>query len=201
MKEFYMDEPKAPPRPDPTPAPDYGKVHLGIEMDRARWTLPPASIVGIALLIVAVAVGAITWFGRYKPLAAATIDQVFAVEQSDKSSVLVTVQVTVRNTGTKAMFIRNLKGELKADGKTLTDDPASGVDYERYFQAYPALREHATAPLLPETRIPAGGEVKGTLMFGFGVSKEAFDKHELLSVTVEPYDHRPIMITDKPQPQ
>src|SRR5258708_3974275 len=137
--------------------------HIGEEMDRAKWTLPPVHIFLIALLMVIIAVGAVTWLNRYQPPATATIDQVFAVEQNDKSGVLVTVQITVRNTTGKAWFIHTLKGELKADSKTMTDDaPVAAVDFDRYFQAYPDLRQHATEALRAETRIAPGAEVHGT---------------------------------------
>jgi hypothetical protein len=192
-----MAEPEA--KPSAVPEHDF---HIGEEMDKAKWTLPPIHIVLIALLLVMIVVGVLAWINRYKPPAAASIDQVFAVEQNDKSGVLVAVQITLRNTASKSWFIHTLKGELKADGKTLTDDaPVAAVDFDRYFQAYPALREHATEPLKAETRITPGAEVRGTVLFGFPVSKDAFDKRESLSVTVEPYDSRPMVLSEKPQPK
>ena len=190
-----MAEPEAPQKTGP----GY-EIHIGEEMDRAKWTLPPVQPVLFALLLVIVVVGVVAWINRYQPPASASIDQVFAVEQNDKSGVLVTVQVTLHNTASKAWFIHTLKGEMKADGKTLTDDaPVSAVDFDRYFQAYPDLRQHATEPLKVETRIAPGGEVHGTLLFGFSVTKDAFDKRESLSVILEPYDQRPIVIPEKPQ--
>ncbi len=176
------------------PEPDAGHIPMSEEMDRAKWTLPPPKIVGIALLIVAIVVTAVSWLARAKPGALGSIDQIFAVEQPDKNSVLVAVQFTVKNVEKKPLWIRNLKARLKTD-QEFNDEAASAVDFERYFQAYPELRQHASEAMKAETRIEPGAQQSGTIIVGFPVPKEAFERRKSFSVILEAYDRRPLVIT------
>src|ERR1051326_7106362 len=218
MPRLYLKED---PMPDPLPDPqapqpsqravarksapppkdiDYGNVPLSEEMDKAKWQLPPAQIVGVGVAIVVIVGLIVGWIFRYQPVASGQLRDVFAVETTDHSSVLATVIGAVRNDFDKSIFIKNLKGTLTtADGKTYDDTPASAIDYERYFQAFPDLRSHAIEALKPETKIIPGQQASGTLVFGFPVTKEQFDGRKNLEITVEPYDRRAIVISEKPQ--
>lgn len=197
-------QPAAPKPAGPKPAApkdekiEYGFLPMAEEMDSAKWKLPPLTIllVGVGIVIV---VGLIFgWFFRYEPVASGQMRDVFCVEMADQANVLCTVQITVRNDLTKPLYVHTLKGTLQtADGKSYEDDPASEVDYERYFQAFPALREHANAALKPETKIVAGQQVFGTLVFGFPVPKSQVDSRTNLLVTVQPYDNRAIVVAEK----
>ena len=179
---------------------DYGNVPLSEEMDKAKWQLPPAQIVGVGVAIVLIVGLIVGWIFRYQPVASGQVRDVFAVETSDHASVLATVMVSVRNDFEKSIFIKNMKGTLTtADGKTYDDIPASEVDYDRYFQAFPDLRQHAIEALKPETKIVPGQQASGTLVFGFPVTKAQFDSRKNLEITVEPYDRRAIVISEKPQ--
>jgi hypothetical protein len=193
-------QPAAAPKPVQPPKDiDYGNVPLSEEMDKAKWQLPPAQIVGVGVAVVVIAALIFAWIFRYQPVASGQLRDVFAVETTDHSSVLATVLVSVRNDFEKSIFIKNLKGTLTtADGKTYEDIPASEVDYERYFQAFPDLRAHAIEALKPETKIVPGQQASGTLVFGFPVTKEQFDSRKNLEITIEPYDRRAIVISEKP---
>jgi hypothetical protein len=69
------------------------------------------------------------------------------------------------------------------------------VDLDRYFQAFPALKESAEPPLSPETKMLPGSEQRGTIIVSFKVTKEAFDQRKSLSVSVQPYDQQlPVVI-------
>jgi hypothetical protein len=93
------------------------------------------------------------------------------------------------------MWIHNMKATLKTeDSQEFSDDAAAPVDFERYFQAFPALKARAIAPLTVETKIPPGAEAKGTIMVSFPIALEAFNKRKALSVTIQPYDQRAIEI-------
>lgn len=194
-----MDEPPRPPSvPTPPPAPpDAGHIPFTEEFDRAKWTLPPLPILGVGLAIFALALVVVMWFGRYQPAVSGTVSDVFAVEQVGGEAVLLTAQVTVRNDTDKALFIKQIKGELRADNRTLADDAAATSDFERYFTGYPDLRPHATAPLKNETRIAPHQQVSGTVVFGFPVTKQQFDARQELKVIVVPYDRREVPISEK----
>ena len=188
----------AAPAPPLTPAPAGPPIipSLGEEFDRARWTIPPGRILAIAIAIVAVALAVVAFLNRAKPVGAGSIDQVSAAELGDKASVLVAVNVTVRNLTEKSLFIHEVTSTLTtADGKSLSDDAASPVDFPRYFQAYPELGQHAAAPLQVESKIVPGGELKGSVVVSFAVSLADFNRRKSLSVTIVPYDRRPIVLT------
>ena len=192
--------PPAPaPPPKPAPAPNAGHVPMSEEFDRAKWTLPPAKPVLIVLGVMAVIVGIYAWVGRPKPLDSGEIVSVFAIQQPDQKSVLVEVQLNLRNLGEKPMRIRTIQAELTVPGQTdpLKDEAASAVDFERYFQAFPELKEHAGAPLPVETDIAPGAQQQGMVMFGFPVTKEVFDQRQQLSIRLALHD-RPSLVIPPP---
>ena len=83
-----------PVRPSGQITTEAGHTPLTEEFDRAKWTLPPASMFFIALGIVAVVVAAIAFLGRAKPVASGSINDVGVVQVSD-NSVLAVVQFTM----------------------------------------------------------------------------------------------------------
>jgi hypothetical protein len=181
-----------------TPAPAGPPIipSLGEEFDRAKWTIPPGKILAIAIVIVAVALAVVSFLNRARPVGTGSIDHVASAELGDKASVLVAINVTLRNVTEKPLFIHEIKSTVvTADGKTLSDDAASPVDFPRYFQAYPALAQNAIAPLQVESKIMPGGEIKGTVVVSFPVSEADFEKRKSISVSVSPYDRRPVVLT------
>jgi hypothetical protein len=106
-----------------------------------------------------------------------------------QDTILAAVTLTLRNTGKKPLWIKTLKARLTtADDKIFDDEAASAVDFDRYFQAFPVLKESSEPPLPPETKLLAGTEQKGTIIVSFKVTKETFDQRKALTVTIQPYD-------------
>jgi len=182
------------PRPPAAPQP-YDIPTLGEEFDRARWTLPPAQIVAIAIAGVAIVVAIVMYVARYKPVSAGSLGDVASVELADHNSVLVAVNVTVRNIGQKPLWIHEISAGVDTDKGKFTDTAASAVDFDRYYQAYPMLKQHALPALMPEMKLAPGGEKSGTVIVSFPVNEDTFNKRKSLSVTVEPYDQRPLVLT------
>ncbi|HSB76175.1 MAG TPA: hypothetical protein VLC12_11025 [Terriglobales bacterium] len=182
------------PRPPAAPQP-YDIPTLGEEFDRPKWTLPPAQIVAIALAGVAIVVAIVMYAARYKPVSAGSVGDVASVELADHNSVLVAINVTVRNIGQKPLWIHELSAGVDTDKGKFTDHAASAVDFDRYFQAYPPLKERALPALMPEMKIAPGGEQKGTIIVSFPVNQDTFNKRKSLSVTVLPYDQRALELT------
>ena len=56
---------------------------------------------------------------------------------------MVAVNITLHNSGEKSLWIHDIKAKITTDGGEFTDEAASAVDFDRYFQAFPALKEHA----------------------------------------------------------
>lgn len=183
--------PETPAQP-PMHAPD-----LSEEYDRARWTLPPARIFFIGLILVGVVGALLLFVEKPRPPAGGVIGEIAAVEVPGQKSamVLVLVNVHIASSQKTSFQIKEIHARLTTNDGEWTDEAASPSDFERYFQAYPELGRHALTPLPVETRILSGGEVEGTLVFSFPVSKASFDTRKALTVSLEPYDMHAIVLT------
>lgn len=165
------------------------EFNIGEEFGTARRTLPPAGIVVICIAAVAVIVGIFAFKERAKPQGAGAINFVAEAEVPQQNIILVAITLTLRNTAQRPLWIHTLKAQLTtADGETHEDEALSVVDLDRYFQAFPALKESAEPPLSPETKMLPGSEQRGTIIVSFKVTKEAFDQRKSLRVSVQPYD-------------
>ncbi len=173
-------------QPTAQPATEF---HIGDEFGTAKRNLPPAGIVLICIAAVAAIVGIYAFKERPKPQGAGAINFVVAAEVPGQDMILAAITMTLRNTTEKPLWIKTLQAQLTtADDKTFDDKAASAVDLDRYYQAFPALKESSEPPLSPETKLPAGGEQRGTIIVSFKVTKEAFDQRKALTVTIQPYD-------------
>jgi hypothetical protein len=194
--------PPPPPSSSPTvagkrPALDLGPgVGINVTQDMAtpERKLPPAKT--LLIVIAALFVALVIWgfLGRAKPQGAGAIDNIAAVEVPNQNSMLVALTVTVHNSGQKPLWIHTIQGKLKTASNEYSDDAASAVDFDRYFQAFPALKQNAQSALLPETKILPGNEAHGTVIVSFPVTQDEFDKRQSISVVVQPYD-QPLPVT------
>jgi hypothetical protein len=183
--------------PKPGPGFDAGHVPITEEFDSARRTLPPVAPLAVALVVVVVFVAGVAYIFRSKPIAQGHVDQAFAMQQQDNPYSMVLMQVTLRNVGDTMLYIKEVKATITTDKGESSDDAASAVDYARYLQAFPDLQAYATEPLRVETKIPPGGEAKGSVMAAFPITKEEFYARKDLSVTIIPYDQKPIELREK----
>ena len=203
--------PAGAPGPDPNLTADAGtepEAHAGMdlgpgpginiaeEFGTAKRNLPPAKIVGIVLAVAAIVIGTVAFLDRAKPQGGGSIDNIAAVEVPNQNLVLVAVNVTVHNSGEKSLWIHDIKSTIKTDSGELSDVAASALDFDRYFQAFPTLKEHALPAIPPETKIPPGGQAQGTIVVSFPVTQDGFDKRKSLSVVIQPYDQPlPLVLT------
>jgi hypothetical protein len=185
-----------PPAKPPTPTYSAGHVPITEEFDSAKRTLPPAAPVAIALVLVAVVVGIIAYTERAKPVAQGGIDDAYFSQPANMPSPMILLDVTLRNVGSKTLYIKNIKAGAKTDQGDQSDDAASASDYDRYLQAYPDLKGHQQ-PLVVEMKIQPGAEQKGSVMVSLPITKEQFDARKDLTVTIEPYDQNPIVLHEK----
>jgi len=199
------DETPKPAASNPTPATpkppglDIGPgVGINVTQDMAtpERSLPPAKIVLIALAGLAVVLAIYGFVGRAKPQGAGAIDNIAAVEIPNQNAMLVALTVTLHNSGEKPLWIHNIEGKLKTASDEYSDDAASAVDFDRYFQAFPALKQNSQAALMPETKILPGNEAHGTVIVSFPVTQSVFDQRKSISVVVHPYDQPlPVVLT------
>ena len=134
---------------------------------------------------------------RAKPQAYGSLDNVAAVAIPDQSSTMVALTFTIHNTSDKILYVHTIESKLKsASGEDSTADAVSAVDFDRYFQAFPALKQNAQSALMPETKILPGNEAHGTVIVSFPVNQDDFNKRQSLSVEIQPYDQPlPVVLT------
>lgn len=188
----------------PTPQPakpglDLGPgvgIHVTEDMATPERKLPPAKLVAIVLGVLLVVLAIYGFVGRAKPQGAGSIDNLAVVEIPNQNSVLVAVTVTLHNSGEKPLWIHTIQGKLKTASNEYSDDAASAVDFDRYFQAFPALKQNSLPALMPETKIMPGNEARGSVIVSFPVVQADFDKRQSLSVSIQPYDQPlPVVLT------
>lgn len=185
---------ETPAAPPSAPITDF---HIGEEFGTAKRNLPPARIVAICVVGIAILVGIIAFVERAKPQGAGSINNVAAAEVPDQNMVLAAITFTLHNTAEKSLWVRSLKAQLAtADGQSYESQAASAVDFDRYYQLFPALKEGSAPALSPETKLMTGTETKGTIVVSFPVTKDAFDHRKSLAVVIQPYD-QPLPITLK----
>jgi hypothetical protein len=185
--------------PSKPPGLDLGPgVGINVTQDMAapERKLPPVKILLITLAGLAVVLAIYGFLGRAKPQGAGSVDNIAAVELPNQNAMLVAITVTLHNSGEKPLWIHTLQGKLKTSSNEYSDVAASAVDFDRYFQAFPSLKQNSLAPLMPETKILPGKETKGTVIVSFPVRQDEFDKRRSLSVSVQPYDQPlPVVLT------
>lgn len=158
--------------------------------------LPRAVVVALALLAPIVVVAVVLWGTRSEATSSGAIEHVGVVEQQGGERVLVPVHVSIENRGPRPLRLWNFTARLRTPDGEWTDEASSAVDHERYFNAYPELRQHAIEPFLPEATVETGGRRRGLLIFGFPMSSGAFARRESLTVTVDIYDRPPLVLRE-----
>jgi len=203
-KTSPMPDPVQPPIPDPATPPTPGSpaaqtgptINIGDEFGTAKRNLPPVKILLIATAGILIVAGVASFFQRAKPQAAGSLDNVAAVDLPGQNAVLVALTFTLRNSGQKPLWVHNIEGKLLSSSGESSGEAISAIDFERYYQAFPALKANAQAALSPEDKLQPGQEVKRTVMVGFPVTLDVFNQRRSVSVIVYPYDQPvPVILT------
>jgi hypothetical protein len=178
----------APTEASPSPPQRGPTIRIGDEFGTAKRNLPPAKIVLLAMAAVLIIAGGIAFFQRATPQGAGSLDNVTAVELPGQNAVLVALTFTLHNSGKKSLWVHGIQGKLETSGGVLTGDAVSAVDFDRYYQAFPALKADTQPALAPEDKLKPGDEIKRTVMVSFPVTLTAFYERRSVSVVVQPYD-------------
>lgn len=171
------------------------KFDIGEEYGTARKNLPPVGILAICIATVLVIVAAYSLTHKAHALSSGSMDDVTVVAVPGQDMVMVAINVTVQNNSDKPSWIHTIKATLDTGKDKLEDDATPAVDAQRYFQAFPALKQHVMAFLLPEARLDAKSKTSGTVVVSFPVTEEVFNARKSLTVTVTPYDELPVVIS------
>jgi len=195
------DQTPAPPPQTPTPPappaqPPGPTINIGEEYGTAKKNLPPAKIVLIAVGGVLVVVLIASFLKRAKPQASGSLDNVVAVEVPGQTSTMVALTFTLHNTSDKALYVRMLEARVTTAGGENAAEAVSAVDFDRYFEAFPALKNGALPPLSPEVRMEVGDTVSRTIIVAFPMTLDAFNQRKSVSVVVWPYNYTvPVVMT------
>jgi hypothetical protein len=176
-----------PAKTEPPANPAGPTINIGEEYGTAKKNLPPAKVVVPAVIVVLIIVAIASFVKRAKPQASGSLDNVVAVDIPGQESTMVALTFTLRNTSEKMLYVHNVQAIAKTANGDFTGDAVSAVDFDRYFQAFPALKEGAQPALSPEAKIPSGETLKGTVIVAFSTPLTTFNQRKSISVLIWPY--------------
>jgi hypothetical protein len=171
-------------------------INIGDEFGTAKRNLPPAKILLIAIGAVLVVVLIGSFLRRAKPQGSGSLDHVTAVSLPGDTSTMAALTFTLKN-GEKPLYVHDIHGTLKTSGGEFTAEAVSAIDFDRYFQAFPDLKEGVQPALTPETKLQPGDAVTRTAIVVFPVSLDSFKRRESVSVAVQPYDETVPIVMSK----
>jgi hypothetical protein len=187
--------PNPAPAPPPAPTPQRGPtINIADEFGTAKRNLPPFKPLLLTTAGILVIVAAVSFLQRAKPQGAGTLDMVTAVEIPGQNASLVALTFTLRNSGKKSLWVHDVKVTLVTSGGELSSNAVSAVDFDRYYQAFPALKANAEPALSPEDKLQPDQEVKRTVIVSFPVTLDNFNQRRSVSVVIQPYD-QPVPVT------
>ena len=178
----------APEAAPPAPANPQTSFNIGEEYGAAKKSLPPIKIVLAALVVVAIVAAILVLLQRPHQLATGSLGEMTSADVPGQNTVMVALNVSIHNGPDKYFWIKSMQATLETDTGTFTDEASPAADFDRYFQAFPALKEHALTPLTSEMKIEAGANTDGTIIVSFPVTSDVFAKRKSLTLTVQAYD-------------
>ncbi len=190
------------PTPVPPPIPPTAEpaaqrgptISIADEFGTAKRNLPPVKSLLLTMAGILVVVGIVSFFQRAKPQGAGSLDNVAAVELPGQNASLVALTFTLRNSGKKSLWVHDIHGKLLTSSGELTSEAVSAIDFDRYYQAFPALKVNTQPALAPEDKLQPGEEIRRTVIVSFPVTLDAFNQRRSVSVVIQPYD-QPVPVT------
>jgi hypothetical protein len=175
--------------PDATPRIQRGPtIHIADEFGTAKRNLPPVKVLLLATAGVLIIAAIAAFFQRAKPQGAGALDDVTAVAIPGQNASLVALTFTLHNSGQKSLWVHGIQGKVLTSTGELTSDAVSAVDFNRYYEAFPALKENAQPALVPEDKLQPGQELKRTVIVSFPLALSDFKDRRSVSVVIQPYD-------------
>jgi hypothetical protein len=180
--------PPTPAAPEPPKAPSGPTINIGEEFGTAKKNLPSGKILVVALVVLGIVVFLVSFVKRAKPQASGTLDNVVAVDIPGQNSTMVALTFTIHNTSDKILYVHTLQATVKAPTGDSAVDAVSAVDFDRYFQAFPTLKNGSQPALTPETKIQPGETTSRTIIVAFPMTLDAFNHRQVLAAVIWPYD-------------
>ncbi len=169
-------------------------INIADEFGTAKRNLPPLKPLALTTAVILIIVAIVSFFQRAKPQGAGSLDAVTAVELPGQNASLVALTFTLSNSGKKPLWVHDIQGKLVTSSGMASSDAVSAVDFDRYYQAFPALKANTQPALSPEDKLQPGVEVKRTVIVAFPVTLENFNQRRSVSVVIQPYD-QPVPVT------
>ena len=169
-------------------------IHIAEEFGTAKRNLPPLKVLLLTTAVILIVVGIYSFLHRAKPQGGGSLDDVTAVDLPNQNAVLVALTFTLRNAGEKALWVHDIQGKVVTSSGELSGEAVSAVDFNRYYQAFPALKADAQPALAPEDKLQPGQEIKRTVLVSFPLALADFKDRRSVSVVIQPYD-QPVPIT------
>lgn len=170
----------------------------GEELTKGSTHLIIAGIVAAALVSIAIAIYMIA--GEKPPAAVGEVVSVTAHPMHQDTSgvdangapmpketydqVLVFAHVKLHNQSKQPLFLRQILSNVTLDDGIHSSYAAIPADYERIFQAYPALAPLHGKPLPTDTTIQSGDTLEGDFVSAFRMSKEQWDARKSLDFNI-----------------
>ncbi len=181
--------------PKNAPEPNPAHVPMTEEFDSFKHTMPNAVPVVVAMLLVVVVIGILAYVFRAKPVATGSIGEAFAVTVPNQNSSLAIITLNFQNLTEKPLWLNNINIAVHAKGSDFNDDFAPVSDFPRYFQALPALEQHARPGLARDAKFAPMEKTIGSVIVSFPLTQEEFDARDSLTATLKFADHTPVKIT------
>jgi hypothetical protein len=169
-------------------------IHIADEFGTAKRNLPPLKILLLTTAVILIVVGIYSFLHRAKPQGGGSLDDVTAVNLPNQNAVLAALTFTLKNAGEKALWVHDIQGKVVTSTGELSGEAVSAVDFNRYYQAFPALKADAQPALAPEDKLQPGQEIKRTVIVSFPLALADFKDRRSVSVVIQPYD-QPVPIT------
>jgi hypothetical protein len=179
------------------PSPQRGPtINIADEFGTAKRNLPPVKPLLLTTAGILIIVGVVAFLQRAKPQGGGSLDDVAVVEIPGQNASLVALTFTLRNSGAKSLWVHDIQAKLARSNGELTSEAVSAVDFDRYYQAFPALKANAQPALSPEDKLQPGQEIRRTVIVSFPVTLDAFNQRRSVSVAIQPYDQPvPVVLT------
>ena len=158
--------------PPPPPREEGTGFDISEEYGTARKSLPPAGVVAICVVVVGVVVAIYGLSHRSKPRSSGNIDDVVVVPVQGQDMVLAAINISIESHDQKPRWIKSIQVSADVGGNKMSDDAIPAVDAQRYFIAFPDLKQHAGELIASETRIDPGSRVAGTVVASFPMKAE-----------------------------
>jgi hypothetical protein len=159
---------------------------------------------GIATVVVSIALGLYVYLGQKPPVASGEIlaSTVYPVHSTINNGaggndgmagssesydqVIILTKIKIRNQTNIPLFVQDIGSAIKLpDGSEQTNVAASNQDMNRVFQAYPSLSYLRVDPIPRDITLSPGQTAEGLAIFNYPISKEQWDTLQTAKVVVQ----------------